>query len=59
MPLFSSERVYLNWEVEKKPSAQVKEGDTVSVRGMGRVIVSEISGLTRKGRISVVLKRLV
>ncbi|HOJ08998.1 MAG TPA: YlmH/Sll1252 family protein [Clostridiales bacterium] len=58
-PLFSSGRVYLNWEPEDSLSAQVKEGDTVSVKGKGRVVIDEIGGTTRKGRIAVILKKLI
>lgn len=53
------ERVKLNWKTVTNPSAEVKEGDTLSIRGRGRVIVEEVKGETRKGRISLVLKRLI
>jgi len=58
-PLFKSGRVYVNWEPEEKLSAQVKEGDTISVKGKGRVVLEEIGNKTRKDRISIVLKRFV
>ena len=37
-------------------SATVKSGDVLSVRGVGKFRISEIDGLTRKGRL--VLKAL-
>lgn len=53
------ERVKLNWKTVANPASEVKEGDTLSIRGRGRVIVEEVRGETRKGRISLVLKRLL
>ena len=51
--------VKLNWRSSGvKPSATVKSGDTISVRGKGRLTVGEIS-LTKKERYSVELHRLV
>lgn len=53
------EKVSLNWEIADSLTKQVKEGDVISIRGKGRVVVDSIGGTTRKGRISVLLKRLV
>ena len=51
--------VKLNWRSSGvKPSATVKSGDTISVRGKGRLTVGEIS-MTKKERFSVELHRLV
>ena len=52
-----AERVKLNWRPESDPSADVREGDVLSMRGRGRVVVSQVSGKTRKGRTSIVLHR--
>lgn len=51
------ERVKVNWKPVTSPAAEVKEGDVLSIRGRGRVVVQELKGTTRKGRISVVLQR--
>lgn len=53
------ERVKVNWKPESDPAKEVKEGDVLSIRGRGRVHVESVSGTTRKGRISVLLKRLM
>jgi len=58
-PLFRSGRVYVNWEPEEKLSAQVKAGDTISVKGKGRIVLEEIGNKTRKDRISIVIKRFI
>jgi len=54
-----SERVNLNWEPVNSPSKQIKEGDVISIRGRGRIIVENITGTTKKGRIGVLIKRLI
>ena len=40
-------------------STFLNEGDVISFRGRGRVEVAEIRGTTKKGRISVTLKRFI
>lgn len=51
--------VKLNWQEAKKPALAVNEGDVISFRGRGRVEVAEVKGTTKKGRISVTLKRYI
>lgn len=51
------ERVKVNWKPVTNPAAEVKEGDVLSIRGRGRVVIQELKGTTRKGRISAVLQR--
>lgn len=51
--------VRLNWKEARKPAQAVGAGDVISFRGRGRVEVDEIRGTTKKGRISVVLKRYI
>lgn len=40
-----------------KPDACVAEGDLISVRGKGRLLLAEVRGETRKGRVAVTLIR--
>ncbi|MCK9526168.1 MAG: YlmH/Sll1252 family protein [Limnochordia bacterium] len=51
------ERVKLNWKSVSNPALAVSEGDVLSIRGRGRVVVSTVGGTTRKGRTSIVLHR--
>ncbi|MCQ2373221.1 MAG: YlmH/Sll1252 family protein [Phascolarctobacterium sp.] len=51
--------VKLNWKEVKKAAQSVAEGDIISFRGRGRVEVAEVKGTTKKGRISVTLKRFI
>ncbi len=53
----SAEKVKLNHQTLKSSSHAVKAGDVLSMRGRGRLEVSEITGQTKKGRIGVLLKR--
>jgi len=50
-------KVKLNWKPEKNTSEEVKVDDLISIRGRGRVKVVEQKGLSRRGRIKLVLKR--
>jgi len=50
-----AEKVSLNWEKTTSLTKQVSEGDTISIRGKGRVIVDKIGAMTKKGRISITL----
>jgi RNA-binding protein YlmH len=52
-------KVKLNWQEARKTDQAVKAGDIISMRGRGRLEVSEILGTTKKGRLSLLLKRYV
>lgn len=54
-----ADRVKVNWKSERDPSHQVKPGDVISMRGRGRVVIVGITGLSKKGRVGVQLKRLL
>ncbi len=53
------DKVKVNWQEAKSSSQTIKQGDIISMRGRGRVEISEIVGQTKKGRISVILKRFL
>ena len=52
-----AEKIKLNWQTIKNASQSIKEGDILSMRGRGRLEVSEVRGLTKKGRTAVLLRR--
>ncbi|MCR4434288.1 MAG: YlmH/Sll1252 family protein [Clostridiales bacterium] len=54
-----AEKVSLNWEPTGSLTKLVKEGDVISIKGKGRVVVDKIGGTTKKGRIGITLKKLV
>lgn len=54
--LIESGKVQLNWRECVKPDKLLEAGDVVSARGYGKFELAEVGGLTRKGRISIVLQ---
>lgn len=53
----AAEKLKVNWKPVKSASHSIKQGDIISMRGRGRVEVTELVGQTKKGRYSVILKR--
>ena len=51
--LVRSERVQINHRLCSNVSAQLEEGDLVTIRGTGRFRVEEIGGQSKKGRVFV------
>jgi len=49
--------VVVNWRPITSPSLQVEEGDQISLRGRGRLLLDTVEGETRKGRIRLKLKK--
>ncbi len=50
-------KTYINGRLTTKSGEQLVSGDIVSVRGMGRFQVTGIHQITKKGRISVTIKK--
>ena len=57
--LIESGKVQVNWRECTKPDKLLTAGDTVSARGFGKFELTEVGGVTQKGRTSIVLKRYV
>ncbi|PKM90988.1 MAG: photosystem II S4 domain protein [Firmicutes bacterium HGW-Firmicutes-12] len=51
-------RFKVNWQEIARLDYQLNEGDVISCRGRGRVVIESIHGQTKKGRIKLSLKRL-
>lgn len=49
--------VKVNFRPISSPSQQLKEGDQLSLKGRGRLLITEVEGETRKGRIRLKLKK--
>ena len=54
--LFPKELVFLNGRMELSPSHQPREGEIVSVRGLGRFRYEGVERETRKGRLRVTVR---
>ena len=57
--LITSGRVQVNWRECTKPDKLLAAGDTVSARGFGKFELTEVGGMTKKGRRSILIKRYV
>lgn len=57
--LIRAGRAELNWTGCEKPDQIVRQEDVISVRGLGKIILEEVGGLSRKSRIQIVIKRLL
>lgn len=55
----TSGRVAINGLSCEKPDKIVEQGATISIRGMGKIQLKNINGLTKKERISVVIDRYI
>lgn len=54
-----ADKVSVNWEPSKSSAQMLQEGDVLSIKGKGRIILDHVGGTTRKGRISIAIKRLI
>lgn len=43
----------------QKPDRQVAQGDKISIRGLGKMELTEVTGTTKKGRTGVIISRYV
>ena len=57
--LIESGRVAVNHREVLKSDRAVAEGDVISCKGLGKFVIKEVSGLSKKGRIMIVLERYV
>jgi RNA-binding protein YlmH len=53
-----AEKISINWRVCPSPKTMVKQGDVISARGKGRVILAAVQGQLKSGRIGILLHRL-
>lgn len=51
--IIESQRVFVNYVCETKNTKQIKENDTITIRGKGRFIIKEIVGNTKKGKLNL------
>lgn len=56
--IIESGRVKVNWEPIDKVSKDIIEGSIISVKGYGRFIFYSVEGVSKKGRIRVILRLL-
>lgn len=59
LDILAEGRVSLNWIECKNPSAVVRTGDTLSIRGVGRFRMCEEVRETKKGRLAVGIEKML
>lgn len=52
-------KVKVNHKVVDKPHESIKEEDLISVKGLGRIILFKINGLSRKDRLRIIIKKII
>lgn len=57
--MISSKKVQLNGRECDKPDRLVAEGDVLVCRGIGKCVLKEVAGQSKKGRVMVVIERYV
>lgn len=55
----NSDKVKLNHVITASVSKMVEEGDLVSVRGRGRIVLESVLGLSKKDRMKIVIKKYI
>lgn len=56
--LIRSLHVKVNWQPINQPSYEVYEGDVISAKGFGRIILHKVMGISKKGRIKIIIRIL-
>ena len=57
--LIAAGRVMVNHRECLKPDRAVEQGDVLTCRGLGKCVVKEVLGQSRKGRIMIVMERYI
>ena len=57
--IIRSGKVKVNWENINKVSKELEEGDIISVRGYGRIILYSLEGLSKKGKLRAIIRILI
>ncbi len=59
MDIIKSENVKVNFDVIEKSSKEIKEGDMISVRGLGRFILYDIKGRSKNNRFICTIRIII
>ena len=59
LEILKQERVFINYKNETKPTKSICEKDVITIRGIGKFIIEEISGNTRSGRFIILVKKFI
>lgn len=59
LEILKQDRVFINYEVENKNTKLIKENDIITIRKIGKFIISEIAGNTRSGKVIINVKKFI
>lgn len=59
LDLLKSEKIFINYEVETKPSKLLKIHDTITIRGKGKFDLINICGNTKSGNIILLVNKYI
>ena len=54
-----AENIFINGQAAKKPAQTVKEKDEIKFGARPKVVLAEVRGATKKGRIGITLHRYI
>lgn len=57
LELFRTAKVFVNSALQENNSAQLRQGDVVSVRGFGRFVFRGVAGTSKKGKLNVAIEK--
>ena len=57
--ILKQERVFINYANETKNTKQVQSKDIITIRGIGKFIIDEISGNTKNGKSVIMIKKFI
>ncbi|MBR3672734.1 MAG: hypothetical protein IKN65_00350 [Clostridia bacterium] len=57
--ILKQERVFINYKNEIKPTKIIQEKDIITIRGIGKFVLEEITGNTRSGKVVMMVKKFV
>ncbi|MBB6216974.1 RNA-binding protein YlmH [Anaerosolibacter carboniphilus] len=57
--MIGNDRVKVNWKPINNPAHPVHEGDVISFKGKGRILLLEVGNKTKKDRYKVTIKRMI
>ncbi|MPN20119.1 hypothetical protein SDC9_167496 [bioreactor metagenome] len=57
--LIEAGRAEVNWQECRKGDRQLSQGDCITARGFGKFTLDEVGGLSKKGRVNIVIRRYV
>lgn len=55
--ILEQERVFVNYEMEKKNTKMLRQNDIITIRGKGKFIIDEIAGNTKKGNFVIIVRK--